>query len=118
MSIRKNILIKGFVQGVSYRKQTRRVASNLGVTGWVRNRSDGDVEACLEGEESAVDALIAWCAFGPRKGRVDEVLVSMNEFSGDFSDFKIEADRRVNVQTSAAAALVAHAGKQGKGVMS
>jgi acylphosphatase len=98
MSIRKNILVKGFVQGGSYRKQTRRVAANLGVTGWVRNRSDGKVEACLEGEESAVDALIAWCAFGPRRGRVDEVLVSLNEFSGDFHDFKVEADRTVSVQ--------------------
>ena len=117
MPIRKNILVKGFVQGVSYRKQTSRVASNLGVTGWVRNRSDGNVEACLEGEESAVDALIAWCAFGPRKGRVDEVLVSMNEFRGDFNGFKIEADRRVGVQSPAAAPLD-HAAKQERGVTS
>jgi acylphosphatase len=95
MTIRKNILIRGFVQGVSYRKQTRRVAASLGVTGWVRNRSDGTVEACLEGEEKAVDALTAWCAFGPRRGRVDEVLVSDEQCSGHYSDFTIVADKRV-----------------------
>lgn len=97
MTIRKNILIKGFVQGVSYRKQTRRVAAILGVTGWVRNCSDGTVEACLEGEEKAVDALTSWCAFGPRRGRVDEVLVSEDQYSGRYSDFVIKADRRVEV---------------------
>lgn len=93
MSIRKNILIKGFVQGVSYRKQTRRLAVGLGVTGWVRNRNDGTVEACLEGEEGAVDALIAWCAFGPRRGRVDEVLVSPDRYSGQYREFTIRADK-------------------------
>ena len=94
MAIRKNILIKGFVQGGSYRKQTRRVAASLGVTGWVRNRSDGTVEACLEGEETAVDALTAWCAFGPRKGRVDEVLVSEAQY---YPDFTILIDKGVQV---------------------
>lgn len=96
MTIRKNILIKGFVQGVSYRKQTRRVAASLGVTGWVRNCSDGTVEACLEGEESAVDAVTAWCAFGPRRGRVDEVIISENQYSGHYADFTIEADNQLN----------------------
>lgn len=50
MPIRKNILVKGFVQGVSYRKQAQRVARHLGVNGWVRNISNGSVEACLEGD--------------------------------------------------------------------
>jgi len=94
VTIRKNILVKGFVQGVSYRKQTLRVARHLGVKGWVRNCSDGTVEACLEGEESAVDALTAWCSFGPRKGRVDEVLVSTDRYRGHYTDFTIEADKR------------------------
>jgi acylphosphatase len=87
--ISKNILVKGFVQGVSYRKQTKRVALNLGVTGWVRNLEDGTVEACVEGEEQAVDALIAWCAFGPKKGKVDEVLITDYQFRTAYSDFRI-----------------------------
>jgi acylphosphatase len=91
--VSRNILVKGFVQGVSYRKQTRRVAETLGVNGWVRNLKDGNVEACLEGDEKAVDALIAWCAFGPKKGKVDEVLITHYQFNTVYSDFKILEDR-------------------------
>lgn len=97
MRIRKNILVTGFVQGVSYRKQTRRIAVDLGVKGWVRNRADGSVEACLEGNEHAVDALISWCAFGPKKGRVDEVEITSCEHRTSFSDFKILDARRNRV---------------------
>ena len=86
MPIRKNILVKGFVHGVSYRKHTQRVAKKLGVKGWVRNVTDGDVEACLEGEESAVDAVIAWCAFGPPRGKVDEVQILSAAYGGGYSD--------------------------------
>jgi acylphosphatase len=95
MPIRKTIVVKGFVHGVSYRKQTQRVANHLGVTGWVRNVSNGTVEACLEGIEGAVDTVIAWCAFGPRKGRVDEVQI-LNTASGcgGYSEFRIVDDRK------------------------
>jgi acylphosphatase len=96
MPIRKNILVKGFVQGVSYRKQTVRVATHLGVRGWIRNLSNGNVEACLEGEEAAVDALIAWCAFGPKKGRVDEVRILPSSYGGDYADFSINEDRQIS----------------------
>jgi acylphosphatase len=94
MTIRKNILVKGFVQGVSYRKQTQRVARHLGVNGWVRNISNGNVEACLEGDESAVQAVIAWCAFGPRRGKVDELLILNATPGGKYSDFCIWKDRK------------------------
>lgn len=95
MPVRKNILVKGFVQGVSFRKQTQRVAKRLGVNGWVRNISNGNVEACLEGEERAVDTVIAWCAFGPAKGKVDEVQILNDCFDGGHSDFNIRQDRKV-----------------------
>ena len=94
MPICKNILVKGFVQGVSYRKQTQRVAKHLGVNGWVRNVTNGTVEACLEGDEHAVDAVIAWCAFGPVKGRVDEVQILNAISGGEYSDFIIREDRK------------------------
>lgn len=64
--------------------------------GWVRNLSDGTVEACLEGEESAVDALLAWCAFGPKRGRVDEVLVRDSGYRGKYRDFTIRGDRKIS----------------------
>jgi acylphosphatase len=92
MPIRKNILVKGFVQGVSYRKQTQRIANNLGVKGWVRNLNNGSVEASLEGEESDVDALISWCAFGPPRGKVEEVQVFKGLYGGGYSDFNIRDD--------------------------
>ena len=95
MSVQKSIVIKGYVQGVSYRKQTAGVARNLGVTGWVRNVSNGSVEALLEGEMSAVDALISWCAFGPKRGRVDEVEILMSGASSGYSEFTILEDRLV-----------------------
>lgn len=94
MTICKKILVKGFVQGVSYRKQTRRVANNLGVKGWVRNLDNGAVEACLEGEKSAVETLISWCAFGPPRGKVDEVQVFEGRYSGGYSDFNIREDQK------------------------
>jgi len=93
MTIRKNILVKGHVQGVSYRKQTLHVARHLGVNGWVRNVSDGTVEACLEGEEDAVDAVITWCAFGPKKSKVDEVQILAVGIAKGYSDFSIVVDR-------------------------
>jgi acylphosphatase len=95
MTIRKQILVKGFVQGVSYRKQTQRVARQLGVNGWVRNISNGNVEACLEGDERAVEAVIAWCAFGPVRGKVDEVQIHNAAPGGRYSDFSIWKDRKV-----------------------
>lgn len=96
MPVRRNILVKGFVQGVSYRKQTQRVAKHLGVKGWVRNISNGCVEACFEGDEQAVDAVIAWCAFGPKKGKVDEVQIHDGRYHGGYADFCIWKDRRAD----------------------
>jgi acylphosphatase len=97
MRIRKNILVTGLVQGVSYRKQTKRIAANLGIKGWMRNRANGSVEACFEGDEHAVDALISWCAFGPKRGRVDEVQITNCQYRTSFSDFKILNERHDGV---------------------
>jgi len=97
MQISKNILVKGFVQGVSYRKQTQRVAVKLGVNGWVRNLDNGNVGECLEGDENAVDDLIAWCAFGPNKAKVDEVKILYYRFKTSFSDFRILDDRHAGI---------------------
>lgn len=97
MQISKNIIVKGFVQGVSYRKQTSRVAAGLGVNGWVRNLDNGDVEASLEEDEKDVDSLIAWCAFGPKKSKVKEVQILYYRFKTTCSDFRILEDLRVVV---------------------
>jgi acylphosphatase len=94
MPIQKTVLVKGVVQGVSYRKQTQQVAKDLGVNGWVRNVTNGTVEACFEGQESAVDAVITWCTIGPENGKVEEVQILDVISGGGYSDFSIREDRK------------------------
>jgi acylphosphatase len=66
-------VIRGRVQGVSFRWYTREEAERLGVAGWVRNRPDGSVELWAEGAREAVEALLAWCHRGPPAARVSGV---------------------------------------------
>lgn len=82
----KRLHISGRVQGVGYRESMRREAERLGVTGWVRNRRDGGVEAVVDGRVEALDAIIAWARRGPRSARV--VTVEVSEFSGTFTCFE------------------------------
>ncbi len=66
-------VIRGRVQGVSFRWYTREEAARLGVAGWVRNLPDGSVELWAEGERQAVEALLVWCRKGPPAARVTGV---------------------------------------------
>jgi acylphosphatase len=72
---RVRLVVSGRVQGVWYRGSMEREALRLGVTGWVKNRSDGTVEAVAEGGADAIDELVAWCRKGPPSARVDRVEV-------------------------------------------
>ena len=74
--------MRGFVQGVGFRFALVREAQLRGVAGWVRNRSDGAVEAAFEGSPDAVDSMIRWCRQGPRGARVERVQVSEEEPAG------------------------------------
>lgn len=65
--------IRGVVQGVYYRKSMVEAAQRLGLQGWVRNRTDGSVEALVAGPQPAVQALIDWSHEGPPAARVDSV---------------------------------------------
>jgi acylphosphatase len=64
------IRVSGRVQGVGYRDALCVQAEQLGIAGWVRNRSDGTVEALLQGDADAVEALLAWARKGPPAARV------------------------------------------------
>ena len=75
-AIVRRVLIYGVVQGVGYREFTRRAALNRGVTGWVRNRADGAVEALVIGSHAAVEALVAEMRQGPQFATVKSVIVT------------------------------------------
>ncbi|SDQ24515.1 acylphosphatase [Microbacterium sp. cf332] len=74
--------VEGRVQGVGYRYSLRLEAERRGVAGWVRNRSDGTVEAVVEGPDDAVDDVLAWLANGPPGARVDRTRVTDAPVSG------------------------------------
>jgi acylphosphatase len=82
----KHLRIDGLVQGVGFRDAMCREADRLGVTGWVRNRRGGGVEAVVDGAPDAVAAIIAWAHRGPAAARVSNVTVS--EMSGAFTGFE------------------------------
>jgi acylphosphatase len=75
----KHILIKGKVQGVFFRATAQEVAEELGITGWVKNTGDGDVEAVASGNNDAVNKFIEWCHNGPQRAEVTEVIVNDDE---------------------------------------
>ncbi|MFZ5484186.1 MAG: acylphosphatase [Pseudomonadota bacterium] len=82
----RHLVIRGRVQGVYYRESMRIEAERLGVTGWVRNRSDGSVEAMVQGMPDAVATLIDWSRHGPPAAQVADVAVA--EGDGSFQRFE------------------------------
>lgn len=81
--VRRRAVVSGRVQGVFFRDTCERVASGLGVSGWVRNRPDGTVEVVAEGTAAAVDDLLTWCHSGPPRARVDRVEVADEPPAGE-----------------------------------
>jgi acylphosphatase len=79
---RRRVLVHGFVQGVGFRFAAERAARSRGVAGWVRNRSDGAVEAVFEGERDDVEALVDFCRRGPRGAQVERVDVAAESPEG------------------------------------
>jgi acylphosphatase len=80
---RVRVVVTGLVQGVFFRDGCQERARAEGVGGWVRNRSDGAVEAEFEGPADAIERMVAWCREGPRRARVDAVEVIVVEAVGD-----------------------------------
>jgi len=83
------VRVHGRVQGVLFRASTRIEAQRLGLTGWVRNRSDGTVQARLQGDPGAVEAMVAWCRSGPPGAEVTRLDLEDAEADGTLSDFRI-----------------------------
>lgn len=85
-----HLRIHGRVQGVWFRESMRAEAERLGVAGWVRNTTDGAVEAVIQGPAAAVEALLEWAHAGPPLARVDRIEVG--EAQGQYSGFVKRAD--------------------------
>jgi acylphosphatase len=89
MKVRAHVFVSGRVQGVFFRHETKRQAERYEVTGWVRNLSDGRVEAVLEGEKEGIDKLIEFCGKGPRGARVTSTAVTLETHKNEFKDFRV-----------------------------
>lgn len=90
MQARARLLIKGRVQGVNYRAFARDLAMHLGLKGWVRNLSDGGVEAVFEGDKGDIEQVVSSCQSGPPGARVDDINISWEDYQGDLRDFQIK----------------------------
>jgi len=88
-NIRTHLIIEGRVQGVWFRESTRREAVSLKLTGWVKNRPDGTVEALIEGPEHEVNRLVSWCQKGPPAARVNSIRKEQDNWQNEFDSFDI-----------------------------
>jgi acylphosphatase len=82
---RAEVTVRGMVQGVFFRVETRDRARSLGLSGWVRNASDGTVRAAFEGDDKRVASMVDWCGRGPRGARVEDVEVTWTDPEGEQS---------------------------------
>ena len=81
------LLIHGRVQGVFFRDSMRREAQRLGIAGFVRNRSDGTVEAAVQGNFAAVNAIVSWAHHGPKHAQVEHVDIAPHV--GNYTGFDV-----------------------------
>ena len=86
--VARHLSINGRVQGVFFRAWAREQADALGVTGWIRNRPDGHVEAHVEGEQAAVDQMIERLHGGPPAAKVED-LRTWDVEPCDFEGFEV-----------------------------
>jgi acylphosphatase len=90
MKTQLHVIISGRVQGVWFRVSTKEKADQLGITGWVKNNNDGNVEALFEGEKKNLQEMISWCHNGPSNAIVENVkIVEENQSNNVFDNFSI-----------------------------
>jgi acylphosphatase len=87
--IRANVIIRGTVQGVGFRYWTAEWAERLGLTGWIRNNSDGSVETEVEGDRAAVETYLEEMKSGPRYAAVGEYHKTILPYLGNYTTFDI-----------------------------
>lgn len=93
--VRAHIIISGRVQGVNFRAYVKKKAESMRLVGWVRNLSDGKVEAVFEGETEDVRRMVTWCNIGPPAARVDDVKTDWDTAAKDLSGFELRRSASV-----------------------
>lgn len=83
-----HLVVKGKVQGVFFRATAKETADELGVTGWIKNTADDDVEALVTGNNEQLQAFVNWCKQGPRRANVSEV-ISTQQAETHFKGFSV-----------------------------
>ena len=84
MIIKKHLIISGKVQGVGFRYWMQNLAINNNISGWVKNRSLGDVEALIIGQEKEVQKLIKQCKIGPSSATI--LKIQINDYNQNYSE--------------------------------
>ena len=87
--IARRIVVSGRVQGVFFRDSTREKAQELGLSGYVMNTPDGDVEAVFEGPQESVEEVVRWCGQGPPQASVENVDVDYEPPGDDPAGFEV-----------------------------
>ncbi len=83
----KHLFIRGRVQGVGFRYRFSEQAQRLLLTGWVRNRRDGSVEAMIAGPPESIEAMVCWARQGPPAARVERMDITTTE--GSYIGFEL-----------------------------
>ncbi len=86
---RVHIIVKGFVQGVFFRSNTKKTAIELGLKGYVKNLSDEKVEVVAEGDEKEINELIEFCKKGPSAAKVEDIDIIFEKPRDEFKDFEV-----------------------------
>lgn len=89
MTVGAKILVSGLVQGVGFRFFVHRIASRMGLTGYVRNLYNGDVEIEVEGDRSLIEELIKEVKVGPRTAHVSDVMIEWKPYQARFQNFDV-----------------------------
>ena len=86
---RLHLVVSGVVQGVGFRWYTQRIAKSLGLTGWVKNLQDGNVEIVIEGKDDIIEMFISELKSGYLRRNISGIKRIEEEYEGEFSDFSI-----------------------------
>ncbi|HRR95296.1 MAG TPA: acylphosphatase [Candidatus Ratteibacteria bacterium] len=87
---RYHLLIGGFVQGVGFRWYCQKIAKKLGLVGWVKNLSDGNVEILVEGEDSTIKEFLSQLKSGYLGRNISNIEIFEEKYCGEFNDFDIK----------------------------